>query len=205
MAEENPVYMSHDLSDGPKIHAAGVLPIRQPMEYQELRLRDAAVHALTDFKSRIAITVGPDWQIDEALADMVRLGVRAMLVVRSGSVIGLVTSYDIEGKRSVQFAQPPHARRREDIRVGDVMTKWEDLPTLEWGTVQTATISDLLEIFSGVGVMHLLVVETDARGDEAVRGLISRSRIERQLRGTGQAPATAGKTHSRTDQEGGRQ
>jgi CBS domain-containing protein len=205
MATEDPVYMSHDLSDGPKIHAAGVLPIRQPVEYQELRLRDAAVHTMTDFKSRIAITVGPDWQIDEALADMVRLGVRAMLVVKAGSVIGLVTSYDIEGTRPVLFAQPPHARRRDDIRVGDVMTKWADLPTVDWNTVQTATISDLLEIFSGVGVMHLLVVETDAQGAEAVRGLISRSRIERQLHGTEHVPPSAGQTRSRTDQKGDRQ
>jgi CBS domain-containing protein len=196
--------MSHDLSDGPKIHAAGVLPIRQPVEYQELRLRDAAVHAMTDFKSRIAITVGPDWQIDEALTDMMRLGVRAMLVVRAGSVLGLVTSYDIEGTRSVQFAQPPYARRREDIRVGDVMTQWADLPTVEWNTVQTATIADLLEIFCGVGVMHLVVVETDAKGAEAVRGLISRSRIERQLHGTEHVPP-AGNSRSRTDQKGSRQ
>src|SRR5580698_8084362 len=99
---EDPVYMSHDLSDGPKIHTAGVLPVRQPVEYQELRMRDAAVHTMTDFKSRIAITVGPDWQIDEALADMMRLGVRAMLVVRAGGVFEHKTSYDIEGTRSVQ-------------------------------------------------------------------------------------------------------
>ncbi len=197
--------MSRELSDGPKIHAAGVLPMRQPVEYQQLRPRDAALHAMTDFKSRIAISVGPEWQIDEALADMERLGVRAMLVVNAGSVIGLVTSYDIEGKRSVQFAQPPHARRREDIRVGDVMTKWEDLPTLDWNTVQTATIADLLEIFSGIGVMHLVVVETDAQGEEAVRGLISRSRIERQLQGAEHVPPTAGNTRSRTDQKGNRQ
>lgn len=205
MATEDPVYMSHDLSDGPKIHAAGVLPIRQPVEYQELRPGDAAVHTMTDFKSRIAITVGPDWQIDEALADMVRLGVRALLVVRAGSVIGLVTSYDIEGTRSVQFAHPPHARRREDIRVGDVMTKWADLPTLEWDTVQTATISDLLEIFSGVGVMHLLVVETDAQGAEAVRGLISRSRIERQLQRAEHLAPPAPVIRGRTNQNGDRQ
>ncbi|MEP6546972.1 MAG: CBS domain-containing protein [Gammaproteobacteria bacterium] len=190
---------SSDFSDGPKIHTAGVLPIRQPPENQKLRLKDPALHVMTDFKSRIAITVAPEWQIDEALADMVRLGVRAMLVVRSGSVIGLVTSYDIEGSRSVQFAQPPHARRREDIRVGDVMTKWEDLPTLGWQTVQTARISDLLEIFSGVGVMHLVVLETDAQGAESVRGLISRSRIERQLHAENLLPV-ADKTHSRTNQ-----
>ena len=173
--------MSYDFSDGPKIHAAGVLPVRQPVEYQELRPRDRALHSMTDFKSRIAFTVGADWQIDEALADMVRLGVRAMLVVRAESVIGLVTSYDIKGTRPIHFVQPPHVRRREDVRVGDIMTKWADLPTLDWHTVETASIADVLEIFSGVGVMHLLVVETDAQGEEAVRGLISRSRIERQL------------------------
>jgi CBS domain-containing protein len=128
-----------------------------------------------------------------------------MLVVRAQSIIGLVTSYDIEGKRFVRFAQPPHARRREDIRVGDVMTRWADLPTLDWNTVQTATISDLLEIFSGVGVMHLVVVETDAQGEEAVRGLISRSRIERQLHGTEDVPPTAGNSRSHTDQNGNRQ
>ena len=199
------MYMSGDFSDGPKIHTAGVLPVRQPVEYQELRPRDPALHSMTDFKSRIAITVGPEWQIDEALADMARLGVRAMLVVRAGAVIGLVTSYDIEGTRPVQFAQPPHARRREDIRVGDVMTKWEDLPTLDWQTVQTATIADLLEMFSGVGVMHLLVVETDANGEEAVRGLISRSRIERQLHGAEHLPPATGKTRTFTDKNGDRQ
>jgi hypothetical protein len=80
-----------------------------------------------------------------------------------------------------------------------------DLPTLNWTTVQTATISDLLEIFSGVGVMHLVVVETDAGGEEAVRGLISRSRIERQLHGTGQVPPAAGNTRGRADQKGSRQ
>ncbi len=132
------------------------------------------------------------------------LGVRALLVVRAGSVIGLVTSYDIEGTRSVQFAHPPHARRREDIRVGDVMTKWADLPTLEWDTVQTATISDLLEIFSGVGVMHLLVVETDAQGAEAVRGLISRSRIERQLHRADHLPPPDAAIRGRTNQNGDR-
>jgi CBS domain-containing protein len=66
--------------------------------------------------------------------------------------------------------------------VGDIMTEWENLPTLDWHTLQTARISDVLEIFEGIGVMHLLVIESDERGAEVLRGLISRSRIERQLR-----------------------
>jgi CBS domain-containing protein len=179
------MFMHNDLSEEPKIHTVGVLPTRRPAEsHQEMKSNDPAVHAMTDFTSKLAITVAADRQIDAALADMVRLGVRAMLVMRANSVIGLITSYDIEGPRPARFAERPQATRREAITVSDIMTEWEDLPTLDWHTVQTARISDLLEIFAGIGVMHLLVVESNERGAEVVRGLISRSRIGRQLHGS---------------------
>jgi len=178
------MFMNNDFSEQQKIQTVGVLPTRRPPEYQqELKANDPAMHAMTDFTSKFAITVAPDRQIDAALADMVKLGVRALLVVRAESVIGLITSYDIEGPRPARVAERQQATRREDITVGDIMTGWEDLPTLDWSTVQTARISDLLEIFAGVGVMHLLVLESDERGAEVVRGLISRSRIQRQLQG----------------------
>jgi len=127
-----------------------------------------------------------------------------MLVVRAECVIGLITSYDIEGPRPTRFAERPQLTRREDITVGDIMTEWEDLPTVDWSTVQTARISDLLEIFAGVGVMHLLVVESDERGAEVVRGLISRSRIERRLHDPELLPGIAANTIRRTNQNGGR-
>jgi CBS domain-containing protein len=199
------MFMNNDFSEQQKIQTVGVLPTRRPAEYyQELKPNDLAVHAMTDFTSKFAITVAPDRQIDAALAEMARLSVRAMLVVRAESVIGLITSYDIEGPRPARFAARPQTTRREDITVGDIMTEWEDLPTLDWTTVQTARISDLLEIFAGVGVMHLLVVESDERGAEVVRGLISRSRIERQLQGTELLPGIAGGAIRRTNRNGGR-
>jgi predicted transcriptional regulator len=174
------MFMNNDFSEQPKIHTVGVLPTRRPAEfYQELKSNDSAVHAMTDFTSKFAITVAADRQIDAALADMVRLSVRAMLVMRADSVIGLITSYDIEGSRPARFAERPQATRREEITVGDIMTEWEDLPTLDWRTVQSARISDLLEIFAGIGVMHLLVVESDERGADVVRGLANRRRAGR--------------------------
>jgi predicted transcriptional regulator len=189
------MFPNNDFSEEPKIHSVGVLPTRRPAEfYQELKSNDPAMHAMTDFTSKFAITVAADRQIDAALADMVRLSVRAMLVMRADSVIGLITSYDIEGPRPARFAERPQATRREDITVGDIMTEWEDLPTLDWHTVQSARISDLLEIFAGIGVMHLLVVESDERGADVVRGLISRSRIERQLHESEFLPVITGHT-----------
>jgi CBS domain-containing protein len=205
IAAEVPMFMNNDFSEQAKIVTVGVLPIRRPTEHPRvLKPRDPALHAMTDFTRTFAITVAPDRQIDAALSDMARLGVRAMLVVRGDGVIGLITSYDIEGPRSVRFAQRSAVIRREEIRVGDIMTAWEDLPTLDWSTVQTARIADLLEIFAGVGVMHLLVVESDERGAEVVRGLISRSRIERQLHRAQGRPQTTAKGIRQTTQNGGR-
>lgn len=176
------MYTNNDFSEQPKNYAVGVLPTRRPAEYQQaLKPNDSALRAMTDFTCKIAITVEPEKRIDAALADMARLRVRALLAVRGESVVGLITSYDIEGRRAERFTEQ-HKVAREDITVGDIMTEWEDLPTLDWHTLQTARISDLLEMFEGIGVMHLLVVESDARGAEVLRGLISRSRIERQLR-----------------------
>ena len=199
------MFMHNDFSEQPKIHAAGVLPTRRPAEFHpELKSNDPAVHAMTDFTIKFAITVAPDRQIDAALSDMARLSVRAMLVMRADSVIGLITSYDIEGPRPARFAERPQATRREDITVGDIMTEWEDLPTLDWLTVQTARISDLLEIFEGIGVMHLLVIESDERGADVLRGLISRSRIERQLHGSEFLPRAARNSVHRENENEGR-
>ena len=104
------MFMNNDFSEQPKIHTVGVLPTRRPAEYyQELKSNDPAVHAMTDFTSKFAVTVPPDRQIDAALADMVRLSVRAMLVMRADSIIGLITSYDIEGPRPARFAEQPQA------------------------------------------------------------------------------------------------
>ena len=188
------MFMNNDFSEQPRIHTVGVLPIRRPAEHAgELKSTDPALHAMTDFTRTFAITVSPDRQIEAALSDMARLGVRAMLVVQVDGVIGLITSYDIEGPRALRFAQRPDAIRRDNIRVADIMTAWENLPTLDFSTVQTSRIADLIEIFDGVGVMHLLVVETDERGAEVVRGLISRSRIERQLHRSQGLPQIAAK------------
>ena len=204
IATEDLMFMNNDFSEQPRIHRAGVLPTRRLPEYQELRSRDPALNVMTDFTVKFAITVEPDRQIDVALSDMRRYGVRAMLVVPALSVVGLITSYDIEGSRPVQFAERFQVTGREDIRVGDVMTEWADIPTVDWQTVQTARIADLLEIFDGIGVMHLLVVDVDATGSEVVRGLISRSRIGRHLDEIYAPPKMRRDMFHRAGQNGGR-
>lgn len=177
--------VNRDLSEPPRMQACGVLPIRRAARYPDLKSRDPAVHGMTDFTQKLPICVGPERPIEEALADMVRFGVRALIAVSGENVVGLITSYDIEGVRPQKFSQRSNITRREYIRVGDIMTGWDDLATVDWSTIQTARIADLLEIFEGVRLMHLLVVEGEhGSGAAVVRGLISRARINRRLSGT---------------------
>ena len=174
------------------MQASGVLPMRRATEYPDLKLKDPALHGMTDFMHKFPISVAPERPIDEALADMMRFGVRALLVISGENVVGLVTSYDIEGARPLRFSQRSNITRREYIRVGDIMTEWEELPTVDWSTMQSARIADLLEIFEGVGLMHLVVVEGEQGGGPTiVRGIISRARIHRRLNGTNGTPYDA--------------
>jgi CBS domain-containing protein len=146
-----------------------------------VKLSDPAVHVMTDFRREPPITVAEDHAIDEALRDMIRFGVRALLVVRGEVVSGLITSYDIQGERPLQFLQRSTFTRHEEIQVGHIMTPWTEVPLLEWAAVELASISDILEIFQATGATHLVVVETAADRSMSVRGLISRTQLERQL------------------------
>jgi CBS domain-containing protein len=162
----------------------GVLPRRAVADGQLLEPNDPAIHAVTDFTREHPATIDEERQIDDALADMVRLGVRALLVVRDQRVVGLITSYDIQGERPLQFLQSSTYSQHRDIRVGHIMTPWNELLAVDWEHLQSARAGELLGVLEDAGVTHLLVVDA-AKKNEApvVRALVSRARLTRQLKG----------------------
>ena len=161
-----------------------VLPRRAVPDGQPLQPGDPAVHAITDFTREHPVTVDPERQIDEALKDMIRLGVRALLVATDRRLIGLVTSYDIQGEKPMQFLQSSNYSRHQDIRVADIMTPWEQLLAVDWGSILSARAGDLLRVFEECDLTHLLVIEVDKKNSIAiVRALASRARLMRQLKG----------------------
>src|ERR1700732_536048 len=162
----------------------GVLPRRSVSDGQFLELGDPAIHAITDFTREHPVTVDEDRPIDDALHDMIHLGVRAMLVVREQRIVGLITSYDIQGERPLQFLQASTYSRHQEIRVGHIMTPWDKLLAVDWESIQSARAGDLLQVLEEAGITHLLVVE-DAKKNTLpmVRALVSRARLARQLRG----------------------
>ena len=60
-----------------------VLPRRSISDGHFLDPSDPAILAITDFTREHPVTVDEERQIDDALHDMIHLGVRAMLVVRT--------------------------------------------------------------------------------------------------------------------------
>ena len=147
-----------------------------------VRNNDPAVSVLSDFTHEALWTITEDCGLDDALDKMFRLGVRAFLVVREQQVVGLVTFDDIKGEHGADLHPNSDSTNRRDARfVVDVMTDAGDIPMIDWQTVLDATVSDLLEIFEGTQVDHLVVVETDSISITHVRGLIHRRRLFRQL------------------------
>jgi CBS domain-containing protein len=160
------------------------LPRRSLLDGRLLQLDDPAVYAITDFTRDYPVTVDAERSIDDALNDMIHLGVRALLVAKGQRLVGLITSYDIQGEKPMQFLQSSTFRVHRDIRVADIMTPWERLLAVEWKSLESANAGDLLALFDHTGLTHLLVIEVDEnRGAHTVRALASRSRLMRQLKG----------------------
>jgi CBS domain-containing protein len=176
--------MKHDSLISIKHFAAGALPRRSMSDEQLLRHDDPALLAVTDFAREHPATVDEERQIDDALADMVRLGVRALLVVRDQRITGLITSYDIQGEKPMQFLQSSTYNQHKDLSVAHIMTRWDDLLAVEWDHLKTAHAGDLLAVLEEAGVTHLLVVDSSVKGQApTVRALVSKARLLRQLRG----------------------
>jgi CBS-domain-containing membrane protein len=163
---------------------AGVLPRRSIADGQVLRPSDPAILAVTDFTREHPVTIDAERQIDDALNDMIRVGVRALLVFNDQRIVGLITSYDIQGERPLQFLQSSTYTHHRDIRVAHVMTPWHALTAINWETLQSMRAGDLLQVLDHAGLTHLIVVEADRVGPSCmVRALASRARLIRQLSG----------------------
>ncbi len=165
----------------PTIVGSGVLPRQPDTPANELKAGDSAIRAFTDFTLERPFTVDEERRIDEALEDMIRLGVRALLVTRAGRVTGLITSYDIQGEKPLQFLHTSTYRHHQDICVGHIMTPLERWPAIDLSILRTLTAVDLLRSLYEDGLTHLLVVETDANDPSIVRGIVSRSWLARHL------------------------
>lgn len=159
--------------------------LRTPAAAPPLPSTAPALDAMTDLASEAAHVVTSGRQIDEALRDMIAFGVRLLLVVHDHDVLGVITSYDITGERPIQFLQDPFRsgvpHRHADVTVADIMTPVSEIRPLRLAWLAGATVADVAALFRSRPDTHLLVAEDEPGGGVAIRGIVSRSRLQRQL------------------------
>ncbi|MDE1953526.1 MAG: CBS domain-containing protein [Betaproteobacteria bacterium] len=169
------------------------VPGRVESHLPAVHLHDPALTVMTDFACEYPVVTDPRAQIDAALQDMMRFGVRALVVVEQGAMHGLITAQDIMGERPLQFLQGPACTHdtclHQDVLVSDIMTPVAELPMLDVQALLTARVGDLVETFKVRPETHLVVVEHGLGQPARLRGLVSRTRLERQL-GTNIAPVS---------------
>ena len=166
---------------------AGQVRVRAPQP-QDTARRSAEVPArelMTDFERTQPLTVAPDRHIDAALQDMVVGGVRSLLVVEAGEFVGLVTAADLQGEKPIQFLQSPmcssYPCKHADVQVRDVMTPLRELVALDDATLHRTTAGEILALLQLERLSHVLVMQSAGDGERSVRGVFSRTRLERSL------------------------
>jgi CBS-domain-containing membrane protein len=147
----------------------------------KVTLDDAAASVMTDLTRVTAVIILPGDTADEAHRRMIQRGVRLLLVVdQDRKVVGLITATDILGEKPV-LAASERGLRREEVLVRDIMTPQERLEVLSMADVRTARVGHIVATLKGAGRQHAIVVDSDPRGRQVVRGLYSATQIARQL------------------------
>lgn len=141
---------------------------------------DPASLLVTDFSRERAWTVVEERSVDEALREMKCAGVGALLVMRSEIVTGLVTCFDIQGRRPLESLRPSGPASRAEIQVGHVMTPWDRVTVLDWRSISTSRVRHVEEWARNTRATHALLVDK-LDGAAYVRGLLSRAHVERSL------------------------
>jgi len=156
---------------------------RQPVQPEARRVtpEDAAVEVMTDFRLVRAITVPASVSIEYARQRMRSNRIHLLLVTSDrNTILGLITSTDIEGEKPLQHMQK-RGVRRDEIMVSDIMTPLERLEAVLMDDVLRARVGHIVATLEAAGRRHTMVIERDHAGRQLVRGLFAVSQLNRQL------------------------
>lgn len=145
-----------------------------------------AIAAMTDFLRTPAISVPATTQIDIALERMIFSGVRLLFVVDADfSLLGSISSYDIQGEKPMLYLQSIDCRiahcSRADVTVRDIMEPVARWKALGYETLSGASVQDVAQTFGNQSRRHLVVLEAAPGGARIVRGMFSATFLERAL------------------------
>jgi CBS domain-containing protein len=171
-----PVALVHTLPPGTSFcQPRQVMPPR-------IHAQDPALSVMTDLRQVVAVTIGADASIDEALEMMIRSRVRLLLVVDLDKAVqGLITATDLQGEAPLRFMHQ-YGMTRKQVMVRDIMTPLIAIDALHIDDVQRVQVGDIIATLQQVGRHHALVVDrADTDDQPVIRGIFSLSQIARQL------------------------
>jgi CBS domain-containing protein len=144
-------------------------------------LTSPAAEVMTDLTRVKAATTHPSTGLRQAEQLMIYQGVRMLFVVSAmPAVEGLVTTTDLHGDAQMRLVQQRNVRY-DDLTVADVMTPLERIDAIDLRDLRGATVGNVIATLRRHGRNHLLVAEALPDGARQVRGVISRTQVERQL------------------------
>lgn len=159
--------------------ASLVLP--RPWQAPPVQMSSPAVEVMTDLTQVKAVTTRSETTLVQAEQTMIAQGVRSLFVVdEMPAIVGLMTTTDLHGSRAMRLTGERRLRY-DELTVADVMTPLAALDAIDFGALKTATVANVVATLKKHGRNHLLIVDAiSAGGPHRVRGVISRTQIERQ-------------------------
>jgi len=149
---------------------------------EPVTLASPALDVMTDLTRVKAATVSPSTTLRQAEQIMIYQGVRMLFVVSDMPAIeGIVAATDLRGDLQMRLVQQRNARY-DDLSVRDVMAALSMLDAIDMADLKSATVGNVVATLRRHGRDHLLVAEgSTGHLPPRVRGVISRTQIERQL------------------------
>jgi hypothetical protein len=144
-----------------------------------------AVTVMTDFRTAPLVTTQYDTSIDVALGQMKLSGARfAFVVGADGSLLGSVTSYDIQGEKPVQYMVSVGCSKDtcawRDVQVENIMEPLASWKVIDHGRASRMSVAQVADLMAQGGQRYLVVVEPadGPGGARQVRGLFSAARLQ---------------------------
>jgi len=165
---------SHILKAGAGYH-------RPSSTYMPVQADSPAIEVMTDLQKVAIATIPIDATLAQATQKMVARGVRLLLVNNLvGEVLGLITARDTMGERPIKLVQQ-NGGKHGDLTVRDCMTPTGKIEVLALNEVMRAEVGHIVATLKNSGRQHAIVTDTDANGEELIRGIFSITQIGRQL------------------------
>lgn len=172
-----------------RLLAAGTSMVQtKPWNSDTVTPQSPAIRVMTDLTLVKPATIGPQASLHEAEQVMIFQGVRMLFVVTAMPALdGLITTHDLHGERATRMVQQ-RGVRHDELTVADVMNSLTSLEAIDLDAVRRSTVANLIATLRRHGRHHMLVVDN---GASRIRGVISRTQIERQLGSAIEIPEVA--------------